>query len=87
MFNAGCFLHEAVVSILAQTFTDFECLVIDDGSNDGAVDALRAIPDPRLRIERTSTKTATAARYSAPQPRTTASCRTAWWAVRSSTLR
>jgi glycosyltransferase involved in cell wall biosynthesis len=50
--NAGAFLREAVDSILAQTFTDFECLVIDDGSTDGAVEALRAIPDPRLRIER-----------------------------------
>jgi hypothetical protein len=49
--NAGTFLREAVDSILAQSFTDFECLVIDDGSTDGAVDALRAIPDPRLRIE------------------------------------
>ncbi len=50
--NAGAFLREAVDSILTQTFTDFECLVIDDGSTDGAVDALRAIADQRLRIER-----------------------------------
>jgi hypothetical protein len=51
-YNAGAFLREAVDSILAQTFTDFECLVMDDGSTDGAVDALREIADPRLRIER-----------------------------------
>ena len=52
--NAGAFLREAVDSILAQTFTDFECLVIDDGSTDGTVEALRSIADPRLRIERNS---------------------------------
>jgi hypothetical protein len=51
-YNAGSFLRSAVDSILSQTFDDFECLVIDDGSTDGAVDALRAISDRRLRIER-----------------------------------
>ena len=50
VFNAGTMLHEAVASILAQDFTDFECLVINDGSTDGAFDALRTWPDPRLRL-------------------------------------
>jgi glycosyltransferase involved in cell wall biosynthesis len=49
-YNAGPLLIEAVVSILTQTFTDFECLVIDDGSTDGSVHALHAVHDPRLRI-------------------------------------
>ncbi len=51
-YNAGHLLRESVDSILAQTFADFECLVIDDGSTDGAVDALKTIDDPRLRILR-----------------------------------
>lgn len=50
-YNAGTFLRPAVDSILSQTFTDFECLVIDDGSTDGAVSALSGVTDPRLRIE------------------------------------
>lgn len=51
-YNGGPLLRQAVESILAQTFTDFECLVIDDGSTDGAVDALCSICDARLRIVR-----------------------------------
>jgi hypothetical protein len=52
VFNAGPLLAQAVDSILAQSFTDFECLIIDDGSTDGAMDALHAIGDPRLRFVR-----------------------------------
>lgn len=50
VFNAGAMLQEAVASILAQDFTDFECLVINDGSTDGAFDALRTWSDSRLRL-------------------------------------
>jgi GT2 family glycosyltransferase len=52
VYNGGALLAHAVESILAQTFTDFECLIIDDGSTDGAVDALHSIGDPRLRFVR-----------------------------------
>ncbi|MCB0768433.1 MAG: glycosyltransferase, partial [Flavobacteriales bacterium] len=36
--NAAPFLQAALDSILAQTFTDFELLAIDDGSTDGSSD-------------------------------------------------
>ena len=43
-FNLGAFLEEAVASALAQTFEDFEVLIVDDGSTDAqtvaVVDAL-----------------------------------------------
>ena len=51
-FNAGAFLEPAVRSILAQTFTNFELLVIDDGSTDDSVERIAAIADARIRILR-----------------------------------
>lgn len=49
-FNAGRFLREAVESILAQTFTDWELIVLDDGSTDGSFSTLAGVNDSRIRI-------------------------------------
>ncbi|HMD90203.1 MAG TPA: glycosyltransferase family A protein, partial [Anaerolineaceae bacterium] len=35
VYNGENYLRESINSVLAQTFTDFELLVIDDGSKDG----------------------------------------------------
>jgi hypothetical protein len=48
--NGSAHLSEALESIFAQTFRDFEVLVIDDGSNDGTPEILRGVRDPRLRV-------------------------------------
>jgi len=47
--NAGRWLQEAVASILAQSFPEFELIVVDDHSDDGCVARLGAC-DPRVRI-------------------------------------
>lgn len=44
------FIDAAVNSILAQTYTDFEMVVFDDGANQPDVFARLAALDPRIRI-------------------------------------
>ena len=51
-FNATAHLREAMESVLAQTFADFELLVVDDGSTDGTAALAASLNDPRIRVER-----------------------------------
>jgi glycosyltransferase involved in cell wall biosynthesis len=45
-------VRPAVLSVLAQTASDLELIVIDDGSTDATADLLAALHEPRLRVER-----------------------------------
>ena len=48
--NGARFIRAAVDSILAQSFPDFEFVVIDDGSTDSSPEILASYRDPRLRV-------------------------------------
>lgn len=52
VFNAEAYVGEAVESILAQSFPDFEFIIIDDGSTDGSLPILKqyAARDTRIRL-------------------------------------
>jgi glycosyltransferase involved in cell wall biosynthesis len=52
VYNGKKYLREAIDSILGQTFTDFEFLIIDDGSTDSSADIIRSYSDPRVRFIR-----------------------------------
>ena len=52
VFNGARHLRESVSSVLAQHFTDFELLVVNDGSTDETAAILASIGDPRLRVIR-----------------------------------
>ena len=50
VFNGDKYLSEAIDSILNQTFTNFEFLIVNDGSNDRTEDILKSYSDVRIRI-------------------------------------
>ncbi len=50
MYNASRYLRECIDSVLAQTFTDFEFLIVDDGSTDNSVEIVESYSDPRIRL-------------------------------------
>lgn len=50
VYNAAPFLRECINSILQQTFTDFECWIVNDGSTDATGEILRSIQDPRIHV-------------------------------------
>ncbi len=51
-YNYGRFVGDALDSLLAQTCTDWEAIVIDDASSDDTPDVLARYDDPRLRFVR-----------------------------------
>jgi glycosyltransferase involved in cell wall biosynthesis len=52
VYNAEDFLREAIDSILTQTYTNFEFLIIDDGSNDNSDNIISSYKDERIRYRK-----------------------------------
>ena len=49
VYNGERYLREAIDSVLAQTYRDFELWVCNDGSTDGTVAIIDSYTDPRVR--------------------------------------
>lgn len=51
-YNSEKYIQTAVKSVLAQTYRDFELIIVDDGSRDGTLEIINdlARQDPRIRI-------------------------------------
>ncbi len=63
VYNAAATLEEALASLAAQTFRDYEIVAVDDGSDDGSAALLEtwARREPRLRVLRQPHRGVTAA--------------------------
>jgi glycosyltransferase involved in cell wall biosynthesis len=47
-YNAGSYIREAIDSVLEQTYTDFELLIVNDGSTDNTIRVVMSFNDPRI---------------------------------------
>jgi glycosyltransferase involved in cell wall biosynthesis len=47
-YNAEGYIGEAIESVLSQTYTNFELIIIDDGSTDGTREVINQYDDPRI---------------------------------------
>lgn len=57
IYNGERFIKEAIQSVLDQTFSDFELIIINDGSTDNTVAIIEEFKDSRIRLVNNSKKT------------------------------
>ncbi|MBG6072389.1 MULTISPECIES: glycosyltransferase family A protein [unclassified Polaromonas] len=50
LYNKASYICCSVQSVLSQSFTDFEVIIVDDGSSDGGSELVRVMTDPRIRV-------------------------------------
>ena len=50
-YNCGRFIKESIDSVLAQTYTDWELLIVDDCSTDDTTDVVASFKDPRIHYQ------------------------------------
>jgi glycosyltransferase involved in cell wall biosynthesis len=49
-YNAERTLADAIRSVFAQTLTDWELILVDDGSTDSSLEVARSVDDPRVHV-------------------------------------
>ena len=62
VYNTERYVAEAIESVLAQSHSDFELVIVDDGATDGSYEICRRYLDPRIRIIRQPNRGLPAAR-------------------------
>lgn len=50
VYNTGIYLHEAIDSILSQTYKNWELIIVNDGSTDDSPTIINSYKDERIRI-------------------------------------
>ena len=52
LYNKAPYVRKTIESVLGQTFSDYELIIIDNGSTDGSSEIVAGFSDPRIRIVR-----------------------------------
>ena len=67
VYNVARYLDEAIASVTAQTITDWELIIVDDGSTDGSSEICdrHAVSDNRIRVIHQKNSGVSAARNAA----------------------
>jgi len=62
LYDGAGYIRRSIQSVLRQTYSDFELIVVDDGSTDGGPEVVRTFTDARVRLIRQENAGASAAR-------------------------
>lgn len=49
-YNAARTIHRCIQSVLEQTYTEWELIIVDDGSKDDTLDICQSYDDCRIRV-------------------------------------
>jgi glycosyltransferase involved in cell wall biosynthesis len=50
VYNSMAYLPDTIASVLNQTFTDFELIIVNDGSTDHVIAWVSELDDPRIQL-------------------------------------
>ncbi len=52
VYNGEKYLKESIRSVLTQSYSDFEFIIVDDCSNDKTIEIIESFNDPRIKLLR-----------------------------------